>query len=66
MNPTFSFRKVYGTASVLATVTALGLIVALFGDGICDAASWAALVIPLIVIVWKIASDRLRSSQSMP
>lgn len=48
------FRKIYGSASVLAALTGAGLLSALFGDGLWDAASWVALAVPLLVIVWKI------------
>jgi hypothetical protein len=53
MSHPFPFRTVYGPAMILATVTFCGLLSALLGDGIWDAASWCALSIPLIVIVWK-------------
>lgn len=53
-----SFRKVYGSASALAAITAAGLLLALFGDGIWDAMSWGALAVPLFVIVWKIIRGR--------
>jgi len=62
MNPSFNFQKVYGTASMLAAITAIGLIIALFGDGVWDAASWGALVVPLFVIAWKIALGWRRPS----
>jgi hypothetical protein len=50
---TFPFRKIYGSAAILATITVGGLLSALFGDGIWDELSWVALAIPLVVIVWK-------------
>jgi hypothetical protein len=62
MKTSFSFRKVYGTASMLAAITAIGLILALFGDGMWDAISWVALAIPLSVIAWELAVGRLRPS----
>lgn len=55
MNTHNSFRKIYGSASVLAAITGAGLLSALFGDGLWDAASWIALAVPLFAIVWKIA-----------
>ena len=54
MNTHNSFRKIYGSASVLAAITGSGLLSALFGDGLWDAVSWVALAAPLFVIVWKI------------
>jgi len=52
------FRKIYGSAAVLAAITAAGLLSALFGDGLWDAVSWVALAVPLFVIVWKINRSR--------
>ncbi len=53
MRHTFPFRKVYGAAVVLAVIILYGLLSALFGDGVWDELSWAALAIPLGVIAWK-------------
>lgn len=53
MRQPFPFRKVYGPAVALAAVTFGGLLSALLGDGIWNAASWCALSIPLVVIAWK-------------
>lgn len=49
----FPFRNVYGAAIVLAAITMCRQLFVLFGDGIWDVISWIALVIPLLVIVWK-------------
>ena len=51
MSRSFSFRKVYGSAVVIAAITLFGLLSALFGDGVWDELSWVALAIPLAVIV---------------
>lgn len=53
MSRSFSYRRVYGAASLLAVITLCGLLSALFGDGVWDQLSWLALMIPLSVIVWK-------------
>jgi hypothetical protein len=58
MNRRNSFRKIYGSASVLAALTGAGLLSALFGDGLWDAVSWVALAVPLFVILWKITRSR--------
>lgn len=58
MNAHNGFRKIYGSAAVLAAITGSGLLSALFGDGLWDAASWLALAVPLFVIVWKITQSR--------
>lgn len=54
MSRSYSFRKVYGAATILAVITLAGLVFALFGDGIWDEVSWCALAIPLAVLIWKI------------
>jgi hypothetical protein len=61
MSQTYSFRKVYGPACVLAAVTAYGLLSALFGDGLWDELSWIALAVPLAVIAWKYFAGRHNS-----
>ncbi len=53
MSQPFPFRKVYGTASLIAVLTLFGLLLALLGDGVWDALSWVFLAIPLAVILWK-------------
>ncbi len=53
MSQPFPYRKVYGTAMILAAITLYGLLSALFGDGVWDELSWVALSVPLAVIVWK-------------
>jgi hypothetical protein len=58
MSAAYSFRKVYGSAAILAAISVIGLIFGLFGEGIWDAVSWISLAIPLAVIVWKIARSR--------
>ncbi len=58
MSYSFPFRKVYGPAVVIAVITLCGLLSALFGDGIWDALSWVALIVPLAVIVRYYYSGR--------
>ncbi len=58
MSQSFPFRRVYGPAIILAVVTFCGLLSALLGDGIWDAASWCALSIPLAVILWKYGQSK--------
>ncbi|WP_213804692.1 hypothetical protein [Granulicella sp. dw_53] len=47
----FPFLKVYCAAIILAAITLYGLLSALLGNGLWDAASWCALAIPLCVII---------------
>jgi hypothetical protein len=61
MSPSFSFRKVYGPAIVIAAITLGGLLSALFGDGVWDELSWIALAVPLGVLVWSYGNGRKRS-----
>lgn len=62
MRKPFPFRKVYGPAAILAVITFLGLLSALLGDGLWDAASWCALTIPLAVVLWKYGRSKERIS----
>lgn len=54
MSHSYSFRKVYGAATIINVITCAGLLFALFGDGLWDGVSWIALLVPLTVLVWKI------------
>jgi hypothetical protein len=48
--------QIFATPAIIAIVVAIGLISALLGDGIWDAAAWIALALPLAVIAfftWK-------------
>lgn len=49
----FSMRRVYAIPLWLAGITCVGLLSALFGEGVWDQLSWAFIAIPLIVIAWK-------------
>lgn len=63
MSQSFPLRRIYGVPAILAVVTFGGLLSALLGDGIWDAASWCALIVPLAVIAWKYGlgiTDKLR------
>lgn len=50
----FSPPQIYRWPFVIAIIIMAGLLFALFGDGIWDAASWVLLAIPLGVIVSKL------------
>ena len=45
-----SVARIFFAPSVIAVVSAAGLLTALLGDGIWDIASWLALAIPVIVV----------------
>ena len=44
-------RRVWPIPIALASLTALGLVSALVGDGVWDAVSWVALAVPVAVCV---------------
>ncbi|MBK3731959.1 hypothetical protein FBZ83_104187 [Azospirillum brasilense] len=54
MTPRAPFRPlaVFGIPTVIALVTAVGLVAALLDDGVVDAVSWAALSVPVLTTVW--------------
>ncbi len=58
MSNAFPFRKVYGPAVIVSVITILGLLSALFGDGLWDELSWIALAVPLALIIWKCRRQR--------
>ena len=45
-------RAIFAIPLLLALVSIVGLVVALTGDGLRDAASWAALAIPVLAVGW--------------
>lgn len=57
-------RKKHGLAAIFAApllvalVSIAGLVVALTGDGLRDAASWVALAIPVFTVGWAMTFRR--------
>lgn len=51
-------RPTYAIPAIIAAVSLLGLILALTGDGLRDALSWAALATPIIAVGWAMASGQ--------
>ena len=44
-----TLRQIFLVPAIIALIVAFGLISALLGDGVWDAASWVALALPLAV-----------------
>ena len=53
-----SLRAIFAVPLLLALVSIAGLVVALTGDGLRDAASWAALAIPVFAVGWAMRARR--------
>lgn len=53
-----SLRAIFAIPLLLALVSIVGLVVALTGDGLRDAASWAALAIPVFAVGWAMRARR--------
>ncbi len=51
-------RTIFAIPLWLALVSIVGLVVALTGDGVRDAASWAALAIPVFAVGWAMRARR--------
>lgn len=51
-------RTIFAVPLLLAAASIVGLVVALTGDGWRDAASWAALGIPLLAVIWAMKARR--------
>lgn len=47
-------RSTFALPALIAAASLAGLIIALTGDGLRDAASWAGLATPLIAIAWAV------------
>ena len=53
-----SLRRIFTVPLLLALLSIAGLVVALTGDGWRDAASWAALGMPVLAVGWAMAARR--------
>lgn len=53
-----SLRAIFAGPLLLALVSIAGLVVALTGDGLRDAAAWAALAIPVFAVGWAMKVRR--------
>ncbi|WP_432770169.1 MAG: hypothetical protein HEQ22_05330 [Sphingopyxis sp.] len=51
-------RAIFAVPLLLALVSIAGLVVALTGDGLRDAAAWAALAIPVFAVGWAMKVRR--------
>ena len=51
-------RRVFAWPLVIAVASIIGLVIALTGDGWRDAASWAALAIPVLAVGWAMRARR--------
>lgn len=51
-------RSTYAIPAIVAAVSLLGLILALTGDGLRDALSWAALATPIAAVAWAMRGRR--------
>ena len=58
MKKSQSVGAIFAIPLLLALVSIVGLVVALTGDGLRDAASWAALAIPVFAVVWAMRARR--------
>lgn len=53
-----SLRAIFAIPLLLALASIAGLVVALTGGGVRDAASWAALAIPVLAVGWAMKARR--------
>ncbi|MET0497303.1 MAG: hypothetical protein ABW106_03410 [Steroidobacteraceae bacterium] len=51
-------RSVFGAPLLIAVASIVGLVSALLGDGYLNSISWAALTVPVVVIVWALRRRR--------
>lgn len=58
MNQRRGLRAIFAIPLLLALASVAGLVIALTGDGLRDAASWAALAIPVLAVGWAMRAHR--------
>ena len=51
-------RSVFAAPLLIGIASVVGLVSALLGDGLLDSISWAALTVPVVVIVWAVKRRR--------
>lgn len=54
-------KKVWGIPLILAAITLFGLLAALLGTGIWYILSWIALIVPIVIVVWKWGNPTIKS-----
>lgn len=52
MNQRRGLRAIFAIPLLLALASVAGLVIALTGDGLRDAASWIALAVPVLAVGW--------------
>lgn len=52
MNQRRGLRAIFAIPLLLALASIAGLVIALTGDGLRDAASWIALAVPVLAVGW--------------
>jgi hypothetical protein len=52
------WRRIFAWPLLLAVLSGLGLVLALLGDGVWDAASWVLLATPVAAVAWALVSPR--------
>ena len=56
---TKTFKKVWVIPLMLSVIILFGLLVALLGTGYWYGLSWLAMIVPLVIIIWKVWVYRL-------
>jgi len=54
-----SFKKVWRVPLLLGAMILLGVLSALLGTGYWYGLSWTAMIIPLVVIIWKLKKAKM-------
>lgn len=57
-------RSTFAIPTIIAAISLLGLILALTGDGVRDALSWAALTTPVAAVAWAMRGKRAPTARS--
>lgn len=58
--PHFGLRAIFAVPAVVAVLSLFGLVAALIGDGVWDAAGWLTLGVSVVVLVWALVARRHR------
>lgn len=58
--PHFNLRTIFVVPAVVAVLSLFGLVAALIGDGLWDAAGWLTLGVSIGVLIWALIARRHR------
>lgn len=54
----YSLKAIFAVPLIVGLLSLVGLVAALLGDGVWDAAGWITIGVSVVVLVWALAARR--------